>query len=114
MNHATSRNGDEKYAQLVAQYVSSLPDKLAALERALNAARAGDASALAEAREIAHRVRGTGGCYGLRDLSEACAVLDDVLTLMKRGEGGSWPQADEAAILVRAVIETATKRPNKD
>jgi len=110
MNQATSMNGDEKYAQLVTQYVSSLPEKLASLERALSAGRAGDASGLAEAREIAHRIRGTGGCYGLRELSEAAAVLDDVLTLMKRGNGGSWPQADEAATLVRAVIESATKK----
>ena len=109
MNHAPSRNPDEKYAQLVTQYVSSLPDKLATLERAINAAHAGDASALAEAREIAHRIRGTGGCYGLRDLSEAAAVLDDVLTKMKRGDGGSWPDADEAVTLVRAVIVSATK-----
>lgn len=109
MNHASSRNGDDKYAQLVSQYVSSLPDKLATLERAMSAGRAGDAAGLAEARELAHRVRGTGGCYGLRDLSEAAAVLDDVLTSMKRGDGGSWTQADEALVLVRAVIENATK-----
>jgi HPt (histidine-containing phosphotransfer) domain-containing protein len=110
MNHAASRNGDEKYAQLVALYVSSLSEKLATLERAMSAGRAGDSEGLASAREIAHRIRGTGGCYGLRDLSEAAAVLDDVLTLMKRGDGGSWAQADEAALLVRAVIENATNR----
>jgi len=110
MNQATSRNADEKYAQLVTQYVASLTDKWTTLERAMNAGRAGDASALAEAREIAHRIRGTGGCYGLRELSEAAAVLDDLLTQMKRGTGGSWPEADEAASLVRVVIETATKR----
>ena len=69
MNQATSRNGADKYAQLVAQYVTSLPDKLATLERAMSAGRGGDPSALSEAREMAHRIRGTGGCYGLRDLS---------------------------------------------
>ena len=110
MNQAQSRNGDEKYAQLVTQYVSSLPEKLATLERAMNAGRTGDASALAEAREIAHRVRGTGGCYGLRDLSDAAAVLDDVLTSMKRGTGGTWAEADAAAALVRAVILNATRK----
>ena len=109
MNHAASTKADEKYAALVTQYVGSLPDKWAALERAMNAGRAGDASALAEAREIAHRIRGTGGCYGLRDLSEAAAVLDDLLTQMKRGNGGSWAEADSAANLVRAVIQNATK-----
>ena len=78
--NATSRMGDEKYAQLVTQYVSSLPEKWATLERAMSAGRGGDVSGLSEAREIAHRIRGTGGCYGLRDLSEAAAVLDDLLT----------------------------------
>src|SRR3954465_10041680 len=37
MNQATSRNPDDKYAQLVAQYIASLPEKLATLERAMNA-----------------------------------------------------------------------------
>ena len=95
--------------QLVAQYVASLPDKLAALERAMSHGRAGDAAALAEAREIAHRIHGTGGCYGLRELSDAAAVLDDLLTSMKRGAGGSWVEADSAATLVRAVAEAARK-----
>ncbi len=109
MNQETSRSGHEKYVQLVEQYVSSLPDKLATLDRAMSAGRAGDAAALSEARELSHRIRGTGGCYGLRDLSEAAAVLDDVLTLMKRGNGGSWAEADAAAELVRAVIVNATR-----
>jgi HPt (histidine-containing phosphotransfer) domain-containing protein len=109
MTTMVSRTRDEKYEQLVTQYVASLPGKLAALERAMSAGRAGDASALAEAREIAHRIHGTGGCYGLRELSEAAAVLDDVLTSMKRGLGGTWMEADSAASLVRAVAEAATR-----
>jgi HPt (histidine-containing phosphotransfer) domain-containing protein len=109
MNQAASLKGDERYAQLVTQYVSSLPEKLATLERAMSAGRAGDISALGEARELAHRIRGTGGCYGLRDLSEAAAVLDDVLTSMKRGNGGTWAEADAAAGLVRAVIASQNK-----
>ncbi len=109
MTTSVSRARDEKYEQLVAQYVASLPDKLAALDRAMSAGRTGDLTALAEAREIAHRIHGTGGCYGLRELSEAAAVLDDLLTSMKRGAGGSWIEADSAASLVRAVAEAARK-----
>jgi len=111
MSIMVSRSHDEKYEQLVIQYVASLPDKLAALERAMNAGRTGDAAGLAEAREIAHRIHGTGGCYGLRELSEAAAVLDDVLTSMKRGVGGTWTEADSAIMLVRAVIDAARARP---
>ena len=55
------------------------------------------------------RIRGTGGCYGLHALSEAAAVLDDMLTAMKRGQGGSWPEADAAAELVRSVILAASR-----
>ena len=110
MSTMVSRARDERYEQLVAQYVASLPDKLAALERAMSAGRAGDASALSEAREIAHRIHGTGGCYGLRELSDAAAVLDDVLTSMKRGIGGTWIEADSAASLVREVAEAARAR----
>jgi HPt (histidine-containing phosphotransfer) domain-containing protein len=109
MSTMAARLRDEKYEQLVAQYVASLPDKLSALERAMAKGRAGDTAALAEAREIAHRIHGTGGCYGLRELSEAAAVLDDLLTSMKRGAGGSWVEASSAASLVRAVAEAACR-----
>lgn len=110
MSTTVSRPRDDKYEQLVAHYVASLPDKVAALERAMSAGRAGNEAALAEAREIAHRIHGTGGCYGLRELSEAAAVLDHLLTSMKRGAGGSWVEADSAASLVRAVAEAAHRQ----
>ncbi len=109
MSTMAARLRDEKYEQLVTQYVASLPEKLTALERAMSKGRTGDAAALSEAREIAHRIHGTGGCYGLRELSEAAAVLDDLLTSMKRGAGGSWVEANSAALLVRAVAEAACR-----
>ena len=98
-----------KYLELVSQYVGSFPEKLATLERAMADGRGGDAKALAEAREVAHRIHGTAGCYGLRELSNAAAVLDDVLTQMKRGEGGDWVEAERAARAVRAIAEAAAR-----
>jgi len=96
-----------RYLELVSQYVDSFPEKLAVLERAMAAGREGNVAALGEAREVAHRMHGTAGCYGLRELSNAAAVLDDVLTQMKRGIGGTWTEADAAASLVRAMAEAA-------
>ncbi|HEY1956863.1 MAG TPA: Hpt domain-containing protein [Polyangiaceae bacterium] len=100
----------ERYRQLVAEYIDSFGDKLAALERSMTAGKSGDAAGLAEAREIAHRMHGTAGCYGFRELSAAAAELDDVLTKMKRGEGGSWDAAERAAQpvieMVRAVMQS--------
>ena len=94
---------------LVAQYVDSFPEKLDTLARAISAGRQGDSKGLAEAREIAHRMHGTAGCYGLRELSAKAAVLDDILTRMKRGEGGTWPEADEAAKSVYEVARAAVE-----
>jgi HPt (histidine-containing phosphotransfer) domain-containing protein len=99
----------ERYRELVAQYVDSFPEKLATLDRAIAAGREGSRAALGEAREIAHRMHGTAGCYGLPELSRAAAVLDDVLTQMKLGAGGTWPEAERAASLVRAVAEAAVR-----
>ncbi len=104
----------ERYHQLVAEYIGSLPEKLGALERAMAGAKAGDARDLAEAREIAHRMHGTAGCYGLRDLSAVAAVLDDVLTRMKRGEGGTWDEADRAAKPVFDLARAATPSRPRD
>lgn len=107
--NSTSPQHVERYHELVAQYIHSFDEKLAALARSLAAGKNGDAAALSEAREIAHRMHGTAGCYGLRDLSAVAAVLDDVLTRMKRGEGGSWEEADRAAEPVFEVARAAAK-----
>ena len=103
----SSPEHDRRYHELVAQYIDSFDDKLAALERAMRSAKQGDTGALAEAREIAHRMHGTAGCYGLRQLSEVAATLDDVLTRMKRGEGGTWDEADAAATPVFEIARAA-------
>lgn len=101
---------DETFERLITHYIGSFPDKLGALTRTMAAGRAGDHEGLAEAREIAHRMHGTAGCYGLRELSDAAAVLDELLTSMKRGNGGTWDDADAAAAIVRSLAEAATKR----
>jgi HPt (histidine-containing phosphotransfer) domain-containing protein len=101
---------DERFERLATQYVESISAKLAALDAAITAARAGDARALAEAREIAHRMRGTAGCYGYRELGEAAGLLDDVVTAMQREGGGSWVEVASTAAFVRAVAESITNR----
>jgi len=99
----------ERYRQLVAEYIDSFPEKLGALERAMASGKAGDAAGLAEAREIAHRMHGTAGCYGFRELSAAAAVLDDLLTRMKRGEGIAWDEAEKAAAPVFEIARSAAQ-----
>lgn len=96
---------DPAFHRLVVQYVASLPDKLAALEQAMAAGRSGSVEGLSEAREIAHRMHGTAGCYGLRDLSDAAAVLEEILRKMKEGRGGSWTEVESAALLLRSIVQ---------
>jgi HPt (histidine-containing phosphotransfer) domain-containing protein len=108
MTHTMSHH-EQTYARLVAEYVASLPEKVAVLERAMVDART-SAPALAQAREVAHRMRGTAGCYGFRELSDAAGLLDEILTALQRGEGGSWEEAESSTALVRVVADAATKQ----
>jgi HPt (histidine-containing phosphotransfer) domain-containing protein len=96
---------EQTYARLVGEYVASLADKVTTLERAMNDART-SGPALAQAREVAHRMRGTAGCYGFRELSDAAGLLDEVLTALQRGDGGDWEEAHSSAALVRVVADS--------
>jgi CheY-like chemotaxis protein len=98
--------GDENFERLVAHYAESVSAKLEALDHAIAAAQAGDMLALAQARDIAHRMHGTAGCYGYRELSAAAGVLDEILTALQCGGGGTWLSAVQSAEVVRAVGES--------
>ena len=104
-----STQHEQVYARLVSEYVGSLSDKLGLLDRAL-AHAPHDATALAQARDVAHRMRGTAGCYGFRELSDAAGLLDESLTALQRGHGSSWDEAVAFADRVRTVAQTITNR----
>ena len=69
-------------------YTRSVPIRLRTLASAIHAWRRAphDAELLAHARTLAHRLRGTAGSYGLREVSAAVGTVEDWLRLA--GEPG--------------------------
>lgn len=68
---------EARLAKLREAYGLALPAKLAELRAALVAADSSER--VAEARALAHRLRGTAATYGFAAVSEACARIEDAL-----------------------------------
>jgi len=70
-----------KLHALRAQYLASLPDRLAALRQAID--RLGyapaDAEMLRQARQIAHGLTGSGASFGFAKISETARLLEQLL-----------------------------------
>ncbi len=96
---------DDLAAELAAirdEYAAGLPQLVAELGVALGKLRtsATDTSAWSEARERAHKMRGTAGTHGLHAVSEAAAAIEDALVASKgqpvEGTKASWSIIDQA------------------
>ena len=61
----------EALAGLRRDYVAGAPRRLAELRAALQVASAGDREALERLRDLLHRLAGSGGGYGLQEVSTA-------------------------------------------
>jgi HPt (histidine-containing phosphotransfer) domain-containing protein len=70
---------DARLAALAAAFAQGLADKRAAVARAWQAWRAGDAAARDELRTLAHRLGGAADNYGYIALGEAARALDALL-----------------------------------
>jgi HPt (histidine-containing phosphotransfer) domain-containing protein len=82
-----------KIRALGEQYRASLPQKVGEL-RGLAAAARADATALGAAVQLAHRLAGTAGSYGLYDVGELCQEIEALLE-RARGPAADWPAIDE-------------------
>ncbi len=78
-------------------YAASVPELLDTMSAALAAGN------FDELRQIAHRVRGTAGCYGMMEVSDAAGAIEDVLS----DTSDTWAPFDSAAL--HAHIMTARK-----
>lgn len=90
----------ELLAALRHDYTRQLPQALAELAQAVIDARLGVAP-LADARMLAHRLRGTAGSYGHRELGEAAGRLEAQLAA---GELASGPLARSLAAVAAPVV----------
>ena len=63
---------DEMMKNLKKEYVRDLPGKIASLRQFC------DASNLTQLREEFHKLKGTGKTYGIPEVSELCATLEQI------------------------------------
>ena len=95
---------DEALRGLRASYREKLPDQLGELTEKLRASReAGGSEAFLQAREIAHRLAGTAGSYGLGDIGAALEKIDDALREVSADdvENARWSDIDAAVAEIR-------------
>ncbi|RKH62167.1 response regulator [Corallococcus llansteffanensis] len=90
-------------ALLSAEYGAKLPERLAALEAHLGRGRQGDAAALTEAYGVVHKLHGTAGSYGFRDVSITAGRLEDVMRPVKEGGPLDWAAVDAGFRALRDV-----------
>lgn len=81
-------------ALLSADYGAKLPERLATLQALLGKGRHGDAAAMEEAYSVVHKLHGTAGSYGFRDVSITAGALEDVLRPVKTGGTLDWARVD--------------------
>ena len=63
-------SSDPDMLELVEMFVSELPDRVAAIEKAVEEAN------LADLRKLSHQLKGAGGGYGFTSITEAAAVVE--------------------------------------
>ena len=92
-------------AALCERYARTLPDKIDALARAVEAMRTarGGASESREAQVLAHKLRGAAGSYGQPVIGEAAGRIEDAVAALAEG-GGSASEAEWKAL--RTAVES--------
>lgn len=75
------KSADSVYKEVAVEYIKTLPDNVAAVDKALQKLKMpGDQKqALDDAKTFAHRIRGTAGTFGFQKIGDAMGVIEDVL-----------------------------------
>ena len=91
---------------LHARFAVSLRERVERLDGLVEGARGGARDALDEALVVTHRLAGTAGSYGYREVGEAAAALERVLRSIVGGtaDAGAWDEALAALARVRAGV----------
>ncbi|RKG85167.1 response regulator [Corallococcus terminator] len=91
-------------ALLSADYGAKLPERLATLKALLGRGREGDAPAMEEAYSVVHKLHGTAGSYGFRDVSITAGKLEDVLQPVRHGGPLDWDAVARAFQALEDVV----------
>ncbi len=82
--------------KLMAQFGEQLPDKLAEIRRLHEACEGSDDQTLQDYYTAVHRIAGSAGSYGYREVSETARLLDRFLSDVLAGEAAySVERAEE-------------------
>lgn len=93
--------------KLLEQFGRQLPDKLAEIKQLHDSTGADDASALQDYYTAVHRIAGSSGSYGYKDVSESARILDRYLSDVLAGECRYEP--DKAASLLEDIEKSLPK-----
>lgn len=75
-----------EYLALRREYLRNAAVHAEHLRKRIQEMRAGAATDLPQLRQEVHKLRGSGGFFGFRELSEAAARAEDTILLMLDGE----------------------------
>ncbi|HET9933556.1 MAG TPA: Hpt domain-containing protein [Polyangiaceae bacterium] len=99
---------EEQLRLIRREYACKLPGKVSALAACL-AEREKNLRVLAEARELAHRLKGTAGTYGFNGVAELAARLERSLSALVDDRAGGatliLKEIDELLAELRALAE---------
>jgi chemotaxis protein histidine kinase CheA len=101
--------------QLRQQYLDESPHRLAELEAQLALVAGGDSSALVGLADILHRLAGSGGSYGLADVTTAARAGEKFALSLRDASAAPDPGAisrlREHIAAVAAAFEAGRKQP---
>jgi CheY-like chemotaxis protein len=109
-NAMPSEQMQEALADLRTSYRAKLPEQLGELAKRLAASRQpGGGDCLQQARDIAHRLAGTTGSYGLGEIHTAFDKIDTALLSMidDGANSGRWEEIDAALAMLREHLPPA-------
>lgn len=82
---------EERYAELRADYVRRVRERVSTIERAVGALREGlDVERFEEIRRLVHRLAGSGETMGFSELSARSIELEERLDDVELAAGGTW------------------------
>jgi HPt (histidine-containing phosphotransfer) domain-containing protein len=96
---STLIKGDPSFADLVEEFVAGLPERLTAMESAL------EEPDFQRAKVLAHQLKGSGGGYGFPDLTDIASKLES--EAIERNLTACLETLDELNQLVSRVINGA-------
>ena len=97
------------------EYLAAGPERVAELWRALDRVQNGDADALPDLRVLVHRLAGTGGGYGVPEVTIAARVADECCrALIVAGAPPGAADVTQLRVLITGVADAFERATNME